>query len=364
MDEKHEELSHRGVIKIVEELTGERIPYTTGEKVLKDSREIVKVVPPRKIRLDAAHRETRLIFANWAIGKLQIAIFVFSDETSVESCQHRKYKKVSMLKGDNSFDHSRPPVKTFDSVMFWGCICEGYRPGPFHVWEKETEIERALNNAKLNQENAVLDAQEAGMRLRARQPGTYEHRVLQERNANVQQLDRDDPLPSGRPRMPRRPEWEFKLEKEERDKGRGGIDWFRYRELILKPKLYPWADQIARETGRVVYIVEDNASPHVKAKRFAGKARERYNGRIRIVDWPPLSPDLNRIERCWDPLKDQFERLRAVSHERQLSRLAIVSEVTQSWHQLPQRTINNECRRFKKKLQQCIDNQGDNNFYG
>ncbi|KAF2174531.1 hypothetical protein K469DRAFT_159200 [Zopfia rhizophila CBS 207.26] len=90
---------------------------------------------------------------------------------------------------------------------------------------------------------------------------------------------------------------------------------------------------------RVVYIIEDNASPHTKAKRFSGKARQMYNGRVQVVDWPPLSPDLNRIERCWGHLKDRFQTLRAESHDGQPSRATIVDETTLSWRQLPQRII-------------------------
>ncbi|ORX97804.1 hypothetical protein BCR34DRAFT_160090 [Clohesyomyces aquaticus] len=111
-------------------------------------------------------------------------------------------------------------------------------------------------------------------------------------------MDCEQPLPSGRPRRLCWPEWEFKIERAIRgEKGKGGIDWLRYRELILKPLLYPWADEIARTTGRIVYIIEDNASPHVKAKRFSINERRRYNGRVRVVRWLPYSPNLNRIER-------------------------------------------------------------------
>ena len=73
-------------------------------------------------------------------------------------------------------------------------------------------------------------------------PGTYEHGVLQEIDGNNQQLDRSDPLPSGRPRRRRLPQWEFKYEKETRgDRSKAGIDWIRYRQTILYPLLYPWA---------------------------------------------------------------------------------------------------------------------------
>ncbi|KAF2192886.1 hypothetical protein K469DRAFT_714906 [Zopfia rhizophila CBS 207.26] len=104
--------------------------------------------------------------------------------------------------------------------MFLGCICEGYPPGPFHVWEKETEVEREVNGWIMEQDNMEIEDQENQMRQRARMPGTHENRVLRELNANIRRLDHDDPLPSGYWRMPRRPEWEFKLEREVRDRQR------------------------------------------------------------------------------------------------------------------------------------------------
>jgi transposase len=83
--------------------------------------------------------------------------------------------------------------------------------------------------------------------------------------------------------------------------------------IILKQYLYLYAKEIADKTGRIVYMVEDNASLHTKAKRLSEslKAYPDYDGRVFTVGWPLRSPDLNKIEKCWDPIKDLFERLRA-----------------------------------------------------
>src|SRR5262245_50081627 len=185
LDEAHQELPRQAIIRMAEQNTGQRIPYTTGHGIFK-KREIVKRAPPRKIRLDSEHKRARYLFAEWALSKLAIGIFIFTDETLVESCHHRKYSQVSVPKGANIYDYSRPPPRTFESVMFWGCICEGYRPGPFHVWEKETELEREMNDYVMEQENMEIAAEETAQRHRARQPGTQEHRILQEINTNTQ----------------------------------------------------------------------------------------------------------------------------------------------------------------------------------
>lgn len=64
-------MTHRQVAQIVEEEIGVRIPYSTAENVFK-KREIVRRVPPRKVRLDEQHRRWRVFFAEWALGKLQL----------------------------------------------------------------------------------------------------------------------------------------------------------------------------------------------------------------------------------------------------------------------------------------------------
>ncbi|KAF2181243.1 hypothetical protein K469DRAFT_261448 [Zopfia rhizophila CBS 207.26] len=283
---------------------------------------------------------------------------------AIESERHRKRSKVSRPKGSNPFDRSRPAAKTFHAVMFWGAICEGRR-GPFHIWERETIEEATHLKAVMDKENErkqnIVDME----RELAQIPGTYERGVLQERNANIQRLDRENPLPSGYPRKQRRIDWEFKVhEKETRDgKSKGGVDWIRYRETILYPKLYPWAKQIHDETGRFVHIVEDNAGAHEKAKRLSWEGRADRSG-IDVVDWPPLSPDLNKIERIWGPMKDYVEELRVTTHQNTLAREAIKTRATHAWYLMPQDKIDSECRDFSRKLHQCLANQGNNNFYG
>jgi hypothetical protein len=275
-----------------------RIPYATGYKVLHEVQGIVKRVPPEKLKLSLEQEQYRVIFCNWALGRLQCqAIFIFTDEMAVQSDRHRKRQKVSIKKGSNKFEHARPPANTFRTVMFWGAICEGYRPGPFHIWEQEKQAETTHLKEVMATNNRRAANVVSMERELARAPGTHEFQVLQELNTNVRQRDQDDPLPSSYPRRSRLPQWEFKFEKEDRgDKMKGGIDWLRYRETILYPKLYPWAMEIHEATGREVYIIEDNAPPHAKAKRLSVNRRVEL-ACINVVDWPTQSPDLNKIER-------------------------------------------------------------------
>jgi hypothetical protein len=115
-DRDHQDQPLKRIIKEVEQAEDVQIPYTTGYKTLRDA-EVVKRVPPRKIELDQAHRDARFHFAEWALGKLHVAIFIFSDKMSIKCNSHRRRGKVSQLIRSNPFDSSQPPANTFKSVM-------------------------------------------------------------------------------------------------------------------------------------------------------------------------------------------------------------------------------------------------------
>jgi hypothetical protein len=43
--------------------------------------------------------------------------------------------------------------------------------------------------------------------------------------------------------------------------GKGSINWYRYQELILKPKLIPFAKECLKERPRII-VQEDGAPSH------------------------------------------------------------------------------------------------------
>ena len=79
------------------------------------------------------------------------------------------------------------------------------------------------------------------------------------------------------------------------DRAKGGIDWFRYRELILRAHLLSNMKGL-QKADRDVMIIEDNAGSHVSDPCL--KEYHRW-GVKRCSDWPPRSPDLNSIEKAW-----------------------------------------------------------------
>jgi hypothetical protein len=70
---------------------------------------------------------------------------------------------------------------------------------------------------------------------------------------------------------------------------KGGSDWLRYRQTVLYPLLYPCAKQIHEATSQEVYVTENKASPHTKAKRLSVDSGVEF-GCINVVEWPAKSP--------------------------------------------------------------------------
>jgi hypothetical protein len=73
--------------------------------------------------------------------------------------------------------------------------------------------------------------------------------------------------------------------------GKGGIDWWRYREKVLLPKLLPFSQKI-KDTRNKVAIQQDGAPSH--AYWFTQQTIAHSD--LDQLLWPGNSPDLNAIE--------------------------------------------------------------------
>ena len=92
-------------------------------------------------------------------------------------------------------------------------------------------------------------------------------------------------------------EWKYtaKTGAMERGNKRGGIDFIRYQNEVLKPLFIPFMQSL----GPGYIAQEDNAGPHASnwnREYWAASA-------IELMTWPPNSPDLSAIECPWWALK-------------------------------------------------------------
>jgi transposase len=96
---------------------------------------------------------------------------------------------------------------------------------------------------------------------------------------------------------------------------------------ILREYVVPFLKEYPAilDRGRPVFQ-QDNARPHT-----AKVAREFIEeNRVRIMDWPPQSPDLNPIENLWFEVKNAVRRKPEPSNLRELDVL-----VQEAWYEIP-----------------------------
>ena len=101
----------------------------------------------------------------------------------------------------------------------------------------------------------------------------------------------------------------------------------RYQNIILLPVAIP---HITANRGMV--LMQDNATPHTA--RTTQQVLQGYN--IRVLDWPPCSPDLNPIEHVWDEID---RRVRQFPQPQNL--VDLERDLVNIWNNLPQRFLFN-----------------------
>ena len=74
--------------------------------------------------------------------------------------------------------------------------------------------------------------------------------------------------------------------------------------------------------------------------------------RVKVMDWPSMSPDLNPIEHLWGILKRKVE-VRKVSNIRQLHNL-----VMEEWKSIPVATCEALVNSIPSRVKAVLDNSG------
>ncbi|KAG5743841.1 hypothetical protein H9Q70_013451 [Fusarium xylarioides] len=253
--------------KTADEIAGElsdqgtEISATTVRSILKKEG-YRKTKPTRKPGLTAAMRKERLEWClahqDWTLEDWKAVIW--SDETSVILLQRRGGYRI-WRKADERVLRSciRERWKGSSEFMFWGAFS----------YDKKAEAQKAIN--KINAELKPL--------MKEKWELTNGLRRLGLRN-----------LPG------KKPEWKWKKEtgKLVREGKKGGIDWWRYQQKLLIPKLLPFAKECAEERENTV-VQEDKAPSH--NHHIQQQVYDLHE--VQRLLWCPNSPDLNAIEPAW-----------------------------------------------------------------
>ncbi|KAF1978858.1 hypothetical protein BU23DRAFT_448804, partial [Bimuria novae-zelandiae CBS 107.79] len=145
--------------------------------------------------------------------------------------------------------------------------------GPTHIYEKETPEQKREAQKALEAENQENRRQREELVLLARRA----LRSMGDSEVNSKKHS-----------------WTKKHELKRGDRTRGGVDGWRHREEVLKPKLVPFIKHL-RRTGHNSILLKDGAPSHTS------KIATEYLSvsHIEKLRWPGHSPDVNAEEHAW-----------------------------------------------------------------
>jgi hypothetical protein len=277
-------------------------------------------------------KEARLQFAlryqYWTLEDWKNVIW--SDETSVLLGHRRGSYKVWRRPWEITVRSCiRERWKGFSEFMFWGCFTYDYK-GPCHIWKRETADEKRKSTAILNDWNRSIE--EAAC-------------TQWEANEAIRR--------AGLKRQGKRRQWKFNASTGAfvRD-SKGGVDWWRYLNEILIPKLLPFAQSCkCQRLGTIVQ--EDKAPSHTSSHHkiyFDVLDIQRFL-------WPGNSPDLNMIEPCWPWIKRRTTRKGPL-----VSRIAAEKAWLQAWEELEQWRIQAWIERIPRHIKEVIRLEGGNDY--
>ncbi|KAK3108668.1 hypothetical protein FSP39_012878 [Pinctada imbricata] len=123
----------------------------------------------------------------------------------------------------------------------------------------------------------------------------------------------------------------------------------RYQNTIIQPIIVPHI-----RANRGMILMQDNATPH-KA-RTTQQMLQMNN--IRVLDWPPCSPNLNPIEHVWDELDRRIRRLPQAQNLAQLETF-----IVNTWNNLPRRFLQNYVNSMRRRCQAVIVARGGHTRY-
>ncbi|RYP20116.1 hypothetical protein DL765_002958 [Monosporascus sp. GIB2] len=153
-----------------------------------------------------------------------------------------------------------------------------------------------------------------------------------------------------------KPKWTFKPEygKQERNAKKGGIDWIRYREEVLKPLYLPFLEGLRAKYPHLRFVAqEDNAPSH--ASRWCRQVWEKAG--VERLEWPPNSPDLNAIEPPWGCLKRSISKFEVPK-----KRSALEERWIGDWNHFPLYRFQRFVDRLRGNIAWVIYLKGGNNY--
>ena len=138
-----------------------------------------------------------------------------------------------------------------------------------------------------------------------------------------------------------------------REGKKGGIDWWRYQQKILIPKLLPFAQECKKE--RPGTIVQKDKAPAHNSKH---QRQVFLDFDVLRMLWVGNSPDCNQIEPCWIWMKRKVSKYGAPKTRKEAER-----KWKYCWlKQLTQKRIQGWIERMPRHMQEIIRCKGGNEY--
>ncbi|KAK5998492.1 hypothetical protein PT974_00871 [Cladobotryum mycophilum] len=314
-------------------LEGHQISETTVWRALKKAG-FRKTKLTRKPGLTNKIKQDRLRWCldhqNWSLEDWKNVIW--SDETSVVLLHRRGGYRIWRTK-EEAFVRSciRERWKGASEFMFWGCFSYD-KKGPCHCWSPETTKEKEAAKLEIDQLNEELEPV---------------MKAQWEISNGIRRLNLRRQTPG------KKPEWRWNAKNGKLGRGQGnGIDWYRYRTIILIPKMLPFAKECEIERPNTI-VQEDKAPAH------SHQAQQPLFDlhKVQRLLWCGNSPDLNAIEPAWPWMKRRTTRKGAPKNRQEAIRAWEAA-----WKEIPQSAIQAWIERIPRHIEEIIKLEGGNEY--
>ena len=110
-----------------------------------------------------------------------------------------------------------------------------------------------------------------------------------------------------------------------------------------------------------IFFIQDNALVHKAYLVQEWLTNWVYKNKVKVIDWPPYSPDLNPIKNLWKLFKNIIynkfpELLDMLKNQNSLSRLENAAK--ECWMELRKKVLEAEIRSMPDRLQAVITAKG------